>query len=436
MGHIENRSPGNQELLPISLEARRDKTASNEQLHQSSLRIRTSFHNARSSLIRRDNTPEGVQALSGLDSRTSVGGVDATVARGRGLPQLSALRAGISGRQSVIQPDAWRKTHVLWPGTIPVPNSVGAQILREEAPIIRVIRTKINEGHEAERNLTAIRSAILQELSNANGIGIIRRIQIKNRLRELDTRINELRGKNEEAELKLRTFMDGVASEFAGGDEPFEETEDQETEEGAAEEDREEDEEDVMEGPGMREGRIQPRTGTEAYGRSLGIAVQSGQTILRGEHQVIHEIEVVLDLGRNLEKNLTSMREVVTKEMEKSRSGREVIQCKRKIARIDDILTQVQTRNDKAETQFRALVKRILSGEIPSKRRCHVLLHGLLSAYRTSLHGLARNSAGFLRSVVRGVSGALSHLGAGILDIFKLKFAPFEFAINAITNRG
>lgn len=224
--------------------------------------------------------------------------------------------------------------------------------------------------------------------------------------------------------------------EFAGGDERFEETEDQETEEGETEEDGEEEEEDGVEEPGMREGRIQPRTGGIAYGRSPGIAVQSGQTILRGEHQVIHEIEVVLDLGRNLEKNLSSMREVVTKEMEKSRSGREVIQCKRKIARIDDILTQVQTRNDKTETQFRELVKRILSGEIRSKRRCHVLLHGLLSGYRTSLHGLVRNSAGFLRSVVRGVSGALSHLGAGILDIFKLKFAPFEFAINAITNRG
>ncbi|KAH7976326.1 hypothetical protein HPB52_011908 [Rhipicephalus sanguineus] len=78
--------------------------------------------------------------------------------------------------------------------------------------MIRVIQTKINEGREAEHNLTAIRSAILRELTNAKGVGVFRRIQIKRRLQELDSRINELHGKNQEAELKLRTFIGGVES--------------------------------------------------------------------------------------------------------------------------------------------------------------------------------------------------------------------------------
>ncbi|KAH8031038.1 hypothetical protein HPB51_012726 [Rhipicephalus microplus] len=87
-----------------------------------------------------------------------------------------------------------------------------SQILREEAPVIRVIQTKIDEGREAEHNLTAIRGAILRELTNAKGVGVFRRIGIQRRLRELDTRINQLHGKNQEAELKLRTFIGGVQS--------------------------------------------------------------------------------------------------------------------------------------------------------------------------------------------------------------------------------
>ncbi|KAL1480362.1 hypothetical protein MTO96_051089 [Rhipicephalus appendiculatus] len=150
----------------------------------------------------------------------------------------------------------------------------------------------------------------------------------------------------------------------------------------------------------------------------------------------IHEIEIVIDLGRKFEKNLTTMRELVNKEMEKSRSRHEIMVCKKRIAGIDKILTQVHTRNDQTEARFRTLLKRILSGEIRSKQRSRVLLQGLLTGYRTSLHSLFRNSSGFLRSIVQGVSGALSHLGMGILDIFRLKFQPFKFAINAITNGG
>nr|XP_037272864.1 uncharacterized protein LOC119164760 [Rhipicephalus microplus] len=183
------------------------------------------------------------------------------------------------------------------------------------------------------------------------------------------------------------------------------------------------------------EEELSPTAGRMPQGRLQGLSGRSGQAMLAEQRQVIRQIEIVIDLGRKFEKNLTIMRELVNKEMERSRSRNEIILCKRRIAGIDKILTQVKTRNDQTEARFRTILKRTLSGEIRTKRSCHVQLRGLLIGYRTSLHSLFRNSAGFLRSIVQGVSGALSHLGRGILDIFKLKFQPFKFAINTITNR-
>ncbi|KAK8780206.1 hypothetical protein V5799_018450 [Amblyomma americanum] len=91
-------------------------------------------------------------------------------------------------------------------------NSMGAQILREEAPIIRNIEIAMHEGRDMERNLTAIRDAIRQELVSVKGIGHIHRVKAKRRLRELDVRINQLRIKNDLGEKKLHTFISGIAS--------------------------------------------------------------------------------------------------------------------------------------------------------------------------------------------------------------------------------
>ncbi|XP_075526356.1 uncharacterized protein LOC142558081 [Dermacentor variabilis] len=217
-------------------------------------------------------------------------------------------------------------------------------------------------------------------------------------------------------------------------DEPSEETveprmDEEETEENGIEEDEVEDD-------GTDEEKREERTGEKAHGRARGrLTVRRGETILRAQRHLIHEFEVHIQLGRQFEQNLTSMRELITTEMEKSHTRREMLDFQKKIAKIDKILTEVKTRTDESEMRFRKLLKRILSGDIRSERRCHSLLHGLSSAYRTSLHGLARKSASSLRSIVRGMSGALARLGVGILDVFKLKFEPFKLAIDTITNR-
>ncbi|XP_054924987.1 uncharacterized protein [Dermacentor andersoni] len=179
-GSFEGGS-ANSMQLPISSSASANDKSSDGQLNQRSLGIKTTFGNTGSSII-------------------------------GGLPQRPVIPTGINGSRTIIESDAFRKVFWQQPGISPIGTNVGMQILRGEAPMIRVIETKIHEGREMERNLTAIRIAILRELSGATGIGVIRRFQIRRRLRELDVRLNELHRKNQEAEQKFRTFIGGVAS--------------------------------------------------------------------------------------------------------------------------------------------------------------------------------------------------------------------------------
>ncbi|KAH7976325.1 hypothetical protein HPB52_011907 [Rhipicephalus sanguineus] len=78
--------------------------------------------------------------------------------------------------------------------------------------MIHEIETKMHEGREMESNLTAIRDAIRQEIAGDRGIGIIRRIKMKRQLGELEFRIRELHGKNQEGEARFRAFISGVSS--------------------------------------------------------------------------------------------------------------------------------------------------------------------------------------------------------------------------------
>ncbi|KAH8031041.1 hypothetical protein HPB51_012729 [Rhipicephalus microplus] len=66
-----------------------------------------------------------------------------------------------------------------------------------------------------ERNLTAMREALLREISGVDGTGgasPLRRIQMKKRLRELEKRIADLHSKNQEAQQRFRGFVSAVDS--------------------------------------------------------------------------------------------------------------------------------------------------------------------------------------------------------------------------------
>ncbi|XP_037530043.1 uncharacterized protein LOC119407236 [Rhipicephalus sanguineus] len=94
-------------------------------------------------------------------------------------------------------------------------GNAGMNIMQREAPLIKDVEAKIDEGKEMERNLTAIREALLREISGVDGTGgasPLRRIQMKKRLRELEQRIADLHSKNEEAQQRFRGFVSAIDS--------------------------------------------------------------------------------------------------------------------------------------------------------------------------------------------------------------------------------
>ncbi|XP_077496104.1 uncharacterized protein LOC144107006 [Amblyomma americanum] len=92
-------------------------------------------------------------------------------------------------------------------------NNFAVQVVREQAPLIRQIEIQINEGLEAERNLTAVRAAIRRELAEAKKTGSVRgSFRMERQLQQLDDRLAGLRAKNKEAEIRFRNFVGGIDS--------------------------------------------------------------------------------------------------------------------------------------------------------------------------------------------------------------------------------
>ncbi|XP_075526679.1 uncharacterized protein LOC142558429 [Dermacentor variabilis] len=88
-------------------------------------------------------------------------------------------------------------------------------ILRQEAPLIHEIEVRMNQGLEAERNLTAVREEIRRELVEAESsgrVGDAQRAQMENRIWQLDKRLSQLRQKNLEVERRFRYVIGGIRS--------------------------------------------------------------------------------------------------------------------------------------------------------------------------------------------------------------------------------
>ncbi|XP_037529138.1 uncharacterized protein LOC119406463 [Rhipicephalus sanguineus] len=158
--------------------------------------------------------------------------------------------------------------------------------------------------------------------------------------------------------------------------------------------------------------------------------------ILRLQRTLIHKIEVEITTGRELQRNLTSMRELLVVELKRTSSSTERIEIQQRISRIDILLTQVRTRTDETELRFREFLQRVSTGQIRTETESQTLLQAIWSGYHKSLRSLVRHCAGYLTSIVRGVTGALANLGMGILDFYRLKFQPLELAIDALTGKG
>ncbi|KAH6919741.1 hypothetical protein HPB50_029271 [Hyalomma asiaticum] len=158
--------------------------------------------------------------------------------------------------------------------------------------------------------------------------------------------------------------------------------------------------------------------------------------MLRFQRPLIYKIEVDITTGRELQRNLTSMRDFLVYEMERMRSSQERSEIEHRIRKIEMLLDQVRTRTDETELRFRDFLRRVSTGQIRSGTECQTLLQAIWSGYHKSIRNLVDHSAGFLTSIVHGVTGALANLGMGILDYYRLKFQPLELAIDALTGKG
>ncbi|XP_075526355.1 uncharacterized protein LOC142558080 [Dermacentor variabilis] len=166
------------------------------------------------------------------------------------------------------------------------------------------------------------------------------------------------------------------------------------------------------------------------------VTLPPGVEILRLQRPLIHKIEVEITTGREIQRNLTSMRELLVVELERTSSMPERIEIQHRISRIDLLLTQVRTRTDETELRFREFLQRVSTGQIRTEGESQTLLQAIWSGYHKSLRNLVRHAAGYLRSIVHGVTGALANLGMGIIDYYRLKFQPLELAVDALTGQG
>ncbi|KAL1420028.1 hypothetical protein MTO96_024702 [Rhipicephalus appendiculatus] len=121
-----------------------------------------------------------------------------------------------------------------------------------------------------------------------------------------------------------------------------------------------------------------------------GVGLRGGVEILRLQRTLIHKIEIEITTGRELQRNLTSIRELLVVELQKTSSSTERIEIQQRISRIDILLTQVRTRTDETELRFREFLQRVSTGQIRTETESQTLLQAIWSGYHKSLRNLVR----------------------------------------------
>lgn len=159
--------------------------------------------------------------------------------------------------------------------------------------------------------------------------------------------------------------------------------------------------------------------------------------LLRREQPQIRTIELDISMGRQLVRNLTSVRDVLLLELRKPKDDVDMKKIQLHLDRINSLITLVQTRTDDAELRFRTYLHKISTGEIRTEQDSRTLLQAISAGYHKSLRDLSRRATSFLNNISKGnVFDALVDAGLGVIDFNRLKFKPLELALDAITRRG
>lgn len=167
-----------------------------------------------------------------------------------------------------------------------------------------------------------------------------------------------------------------------------------------------------------------------------GVPVVYGAELLRKQQNLINNIELDIRSGRELERNLTSICDILLAELEKTDDPEERRQIQLRLDKITPLLTQAHKRTDDVDLRFRTFLDNVSTGKIRSEKESQTILQAIWSSYHLSLKDIVRHAAGFLKHILLGVGGAAANLGMGVIDFYRLKYKPIETALDAITGTG
>ncbi|XP_077544860.1 uncharacterized protein LOC144158070 [Haemaphysalis longicornis] len=158
--------------------------------------------------------------------------------------------------------------------------------------------------------------------------------------------------------------------------------------------------------------------------------------IVRRMYPMIQKIEWEIKTGRELERNLTSICDILVEELEATEDAEDRRQIRLRLDKITPLLTQVHKRTDDLDVRFRTFLSDVSTGKIRSEKQSQTLLQAIWSSYHLSLKDILRHASGFLKHILIGVGGAAANFGMGVIDFYRLKYKPAEVALDALTRSG
>lgn len=177
---------------------------------------------------------------------------------------------------------------------------------------------------------------------------------------------------------------------------------------------------------------------TNKEGRCIihGVPVVHGVELLRRQQPVINKIEWEIETGREFERNLTRILDVLVAQLEDTNDNEKRRQIQLRLDKITTLLTQIHKRTDVIELRFRTFLHDVSRGEIRTEQQSQTLLQDMWSSYHLSLKDILRPASGFLKPSLIGVGGAAPNLDMGNVDFDRLKPKPIEVSLDVHTGSG
>ncbi|XP_077544799.1 uncharacterized protein LOC144157968 [Haemaphysalis longicornis] len=154
---------------------------------------------------------------------------------------------------------------------------------------------------------------------------------------------------------------------------------------------------------------------------------ETGRKILRDEAVLITEIQKKLQRGRDTERNLTAVRDVIRKKMDEDSTGSRRLgglrrrRLETRLGRLDQLIVQLQSSNRDGEARFREFIGGVASGKIRNPNEAHSILDSLYRTLESGLMKLVKVCYSFLSGIIDTIHNLALGLGNAIHNILGLK---------------